>query len=71
INEQQILDNLGIESLNAMQKSALKNITKENDVFLLSPTGSGKTLAFLSCQSKDFTWSANTTPETTKPSETR
>jgi len=47
INEQQILDNLGIESLNTMQKSALKNITKENDVFLLSPTGSGKTLAFL------------------------
>lgn len=25
---------------------------------------------FLSCQSKDFTWSASTTPDTAKPSET-
>lgn len=42
-----ILENLKIESLNKMQKSALKAATKTGDFVLLSPTGSGKTLGFL------------------------
>ncbi|RVT73961.1 DEAD/DEAH box helicase [Flavobacterium sufflavum] len=42
-----ILLNLGIESLNEMQQAAQEIILNENNVLLLSPTGSGKTLAFL------------------------
>ncbi|HJS00388.1 MAG TPA: DEAD/DEAH box helicase [Flavobacterium sp.] len=42
-----ILLNLGIESLNEMQQAAQETILNENNVLLLSPTGSGKTLAFL------------------------
>jgi len=42
-----ILLNLGIESLNEMQLSAQETILNDNNVLLLSPTGSGKTLAFL------------------------
>lgn len=42
-----ILLNLGIESLNEMQTAAHDTIVDENNVLLLSPTGSGKTLAFL------------------------
>jgi ATP-dependent RNA helicase DeaD len=42
-----ILSNLGIESLNEMQQTAHDAILNENNVLLLSPTGSGKTLAFL------------------------
>jgi ATP-dependent RNA helicase DeaD len=42
-----ILLNLGIESLNEMQEAAQDVILNDNNVLLLSPTGSGKTLAFL------------------------
>ncbi|WP_395046495.1 DEAD/DEAH box helicase [Flavobacterium sp.] len=42
-----ILLNLGIESLNEMQEVAQDTILNDNNVLLLSPTGSGKTLAFL------------------------
>jgi len=43
----QILVNLNISALNAMQISALEANAKSPDVVLLSPTGSGKTLGFL------------------------
>ncbi len=43
----QILANLNIEALNAMQLEAAEVMSKHNDIILLSPTGSGKTLAFL------------------------
>ena len=42
-----ILLNLGIESLNEMQVVAHDAIIDDANVLLLSPTGSGKTLAFL------------------------
>lgn len=42
-----ILLNLGIQSLNEMQEVAQDAILNENNILLLSPTGSGKTLAFL------------------------
>ncbi|AOW10883.1 DEAD/DEAH box helicase [Flavobacterium gilvum] len=42
-----IVLNLGIESLNEMQEVAQDVILNDNNVLLLSPTGSGKTLAFL------------------------
>ena len=42
-----ILLNLGIESLNEMQEAAQETILNDTNVLLLSPTGSGKTLAFL------------------------
>src|SRR6187551_2946155 len=42
-----ILLNLGIESLNEMQEVASDAILNDPNVLLLSPTGSGKTLAFL------------------------
>jgi superfamily II DNA/RNA helicase len=42
-----LLLNLGIESLNEMQEVAQDAILNNNNVLLLSPTGSGKTLAFL------------------------
>ena len=42
-----ILLNLGIESLNEMQEVAQNSILNDTNILLLSPTGSGKTLAFL------------------------
>ncbi|WP_310559718.1 DEAD/DEAH box helicase [Flavobacterium sp.] len=42
-----ILLNLGIESLNEIQVAAQETILSDNNILLLSPTGSGKTLAFL------------------------
>ena len=42
-----ILLNLGIDSLNEMQLAAQETILNDRNVLLLSPTGSGKTLAFL------------------------
>jgi len=42
-----LLLNLGIESLNEMQETAQEAILNDANVLLLSPTGSGKTLAFL------------------------
>jgi ATP-dependent RNA helicase DeaD len=42
-----IVLNLGIESLNEMQLTAQETILNDAGVLLLSPTGSGKTLAFL------------------------
>lgn len=42
-----VLQNLGIESLNEMQEASLRVVAGEKDVVLLSPTGTGKTLAFL------------------------
>lgn len=42
-----ILLNLGIESLNEMQETAQVAVLNDANVLLLSPTGSGKTLAFL------------------------
>ena len=47
IHSNNILLNLGIESLNKMQVAAETSILIDSDVVLLSPTGSGKTLAFL------------------------
>lgn len=42
-----ILLNLGIDSLNEMQLASQETIVNDNNILLLSPTGSGKTLAFL------------------------
>lgn len=42
-----ILDNLKISELNAMQQAAVDVCSKGSDMVLLSPTGSGKTLAYL------------------------
>lgn len=42
-----VLLNLGIQSLNEMQEVANNAILNADNVMLLSPTGSGKTLAFL------------------------
>jgi ATP-dependent RNA helicase DeaD len=63
-----LLLNLGIESLNEMQVAAQETILRDNNVLLLSPTGSGKTLAFLlpifeivrrnPCRSSMFNFSA-------------
>ena len=44
---QTILNNLGIEELNSMQKASLDPQIKDKDIILLSPTGTGKTLAYL------------------------
>lgn len=44
---EQILQNLDIKAVNAMQAQALETATNQNNIILLSPTGSGKTLAFL------------------------
>lgn len=46
-SQQQILDKLGIVSLNDMQQQAHEAITNHRDTVLISPTGTGKTLAFL------------------------
>ena len=42
-----ILTNLKIEQLNAMQEAAIDTWKEGKDLILLSPTGSGKTLAYL------------------------
>jgi len=42
-----LLLNLGIETLNEMQETAQESILSQSNILLLSPTGSGKTLAFL------------------------
>ncbi|MFS8083005.1 MAG: DEAD/DEAH box helicase [Ginsengibacter sp.] len=44
---QNILSNLGIETLNEMQLSMEQAIKSHDEIILLSATGSGKTLAFL------------------------
>jgi len=44
---QESLKNLGINALNEMQQSMLKEYDEKDELILLSPTGSGKTLAFL------------------------
>lgn len=41
------LQNMGIDTLNAMQLATIDANEKGNDMILLSPTGSGKTLAYL------------------------
>ncbi|AUC79723.1 helicase [Nonlabens sp. MB-3u-79] len=46
-SQQQILDKLGIVSLNDMQLQAHEAITNHRDTVIISPTGTGKTLAFL------------------------
>lgn len=46
-NQQQILEKLGIKSLNQMQQDCMEAIQNNPEVVLLSPTGTGKTLAFL------------------------
>ncbi|WP_298955630.1 DEAD/DEAH box helicase [uncultured Nonlabens sp.] len=46
-SRQQILDKLGIVSLNDMQQQAHSAITNHRDTVIISPTGTGKTLAFL------------------------
>ena len=43
----EILQKMGIETLNPMQEEALEHISSQQDIVLLSPTGTGKTLAFL------------------------
>ena len=42
-----LLDNLGIDALNAMQAEAIDAFRRKKAVVLLAPTGSGKTLAFV------------------------
>ena len=46
-NKTEILNKLGIESLNSMQEEAHKLIPQKSEIILLSSTGTGKTLAFL------------------------
>ncbi len=46
-NQSDILNKLGIETLNPMQQAAGKAIMSGAETILLSPTGTGKTLAFL------------------------
>ena len=43
----EILSNLGIETLNAMQQDTMQAYRKSANLVLISPTGSGKTLAYL------------------------
>lgn len=47
MNQQAILDKLGITSLNPMQNEAREVILTHSETILLSPTGTGKTLAYL------------------------
>ena len=46
-NQRQILDKLGIASLNEMQEESRLAIHSTHEIIILSPTGTGKTLAFL------------------------
>lgn len=45
--QQTIMQKLGIDQLNPMQRDAHKAISTKENILLLSPTGSGKTVAFL------------------------
>ncbi|WP_460978269.1 DEAD/DEAH box helicase [Spirosoma knui] len=45
--QNRVLANLGITTLNPMQEAAQTAILQDNDTFLISPTGSGKTVGFL------------------------
>lgn len=47
MTKEEILWNLKVDSLTAMQETAIAEFRKRNNVVLLSPTGSGKTLAYL------------------------
>ena len=44
---EEILWNLRIDSLTAMQQDVVEEYRKGKDLVLLAPTGSGKTLAYL------------------------
>lgn len=46
-SQKEILNKLGIKTLNKMQAEARKAINKGGNILILSPTGTGKTLAFL------------------------
>lgn len=46
-SQQQVLQKLGISSLNAMQSEVGEAFRRTNNLIILSPTGSGKTLAYL------------------------
>lgn len=48
----EFIRNAGIIHLNEMQKTAIGEIEKDNDIILSSPTGSGKTIAFLAMMLK-------------------
>src|SRR5919202_5411762 len=45
--QNRVLANLGITTLNPMQEAAHTAILQDTDTFLISPTGSGKTVGFL------------------------
>lgn len=46
--EKEILENLGFQELNDMQKTSANSILHSNkDIVILSPTGTGKTMAYL------------------------
>lgn len=47
MNQQAILDKLGIATLNPMQQEAYKVIRSHPETIIVSPTGTGKTLAYL------------------------
>ncbi|MCF8373807.1 MAG: DEAD/DEAH box helicase [Bacteroidales bacterium] len=47
INHEEILNNLGFELMNEMQKATLEASANHENLILLAPTGSGKTLAYL------------------------
>ena len=46
-NQEDILNKINIQALNAMQEEAVSVIAETTNTILLSPTGTGKTLAFL------------------------
>ena len=46
-NQEEILQKMGIEKLNPMQKKAIEAINSSKEILIPSPTGTGKTLAFL------------------------
>lgn len=47
MNQQEILNHLGIDMLNAMQQECISAWRSSHKLVLLAPTGSGKTLAYL------------------------
>lgn len=57
----QILNNLRIEELNAMQNATIESGQKHDELIVLSATGSGKTLAFLFSMLQGFTKEEKTT----------
>ncbi len=54
MSQQEILQNLGIEALNAMQEETVAAYRRHHQLVLLSPTGSGKTLAYLLPLAEEF-----------------